>query len=317
MITNRALVLNYFKENENGLIDGGMTIDSGISGTEILIVGGTHGDEPGGVNAIVDFHKYLIKNSKKLKSGKVHFLLGNPNAYALDCRYIDYDLNRVFDNTSLDNYESRRAMEILKFLDLNNGIVAVLDFHSVSVGDLQMIVYDIEHEKSSLLAFSLSPVAVHLAYHSKHIKGLLIGKCQDKGMMSFAVECGNHDDRNSSDVAYSHIKRSLFYFEIMDEDRSDNKSNDGINDDDIDNRVDTEFKNRKEFTRYETIASVIPGPNFKYSKKFVTGDYLKKGELIGKSDNGEHRSPEDCYFVLPSKNVRLDDCDVGFLCTKS
>ncbi len=58
----------------------------------------------------------------------LEFILGNPQAFAANKRFIDRDLNASFE-TGGDSYEERRATEILGEVDTGN---FVIDFHTTS-----------------------------------------------------------------------------------------------------------------------------------------------------------------------------------------
>ena len=107
----------------------------------MVIVGGTHGNEPGGVKAIVELHRSLNCGQVMLKRGKISFLLGNPKAFEKDVRYIDSDLNRHFNKLDPSKVEGERALEIKSFFANHDDINALLDLHSLSIGDIKLLVY--------------------------------------------------------------------------------------------------------------------------------------------------------------------------------
>jgi succinylglutamate desuccinylase len=74
----------------------------------------------GGVKAIVELHRAFGSGKVSLNQGKISFLLGNPNAYEKDIRYIDYDLNRHFNKRESSSVEGQRAREIKRFLKARN-----------------------------------------------------------------------------------------------------------------------------------------------------------------------------------------------------
>ena len=102
-----------------------MSISSPNPGPHVVIVGGTHGNEPGGVKAIVELHRAFESGKVSLNQGKISFLLGNPNAYEKDVRYIDHDLNRHFIRRYASTVEDKRVLEIKRFLNDNNDIMSV------------------------------------------------------------------------------------------------------------------------------------------------------------------------------------------------
>ena len=71
--------------------------------------------------------------------GRIISLIGNPDAYEIRKRFIDSDLNRVFDKRSdIENREIKRAQEIKKFFD-GIKIDYIFDIHSTSTRSDPMI----------------------------------------------------------------------------------------------------------------------------------------------------------------------------------
>ena len=96
----------------------------------VAIVGGTHGNELTGVYVVKKFAQFpqLIHRS----SFECVTLLANPQAIAVNRRYVDRDLNRSFNNEDLVNpdlagYEATRAKEIATQL---TDIDLIIDLHS-------------------------------------------------------------------------------------------------------------------------------------------------------------------------------------------
>lgn len=133
--------LTYFKRNASGTIPFCLQVSSPNSGDHVAIVGGTHGNEPAGVKAIVALHRAFRNGDIALNRGKISFLLGNPEACKKGLRYIDDDLNRVFIRQNSSTLEGKRAVEIEAFFDDNDDISALLDLHSVSIGEFKLLVY--------------------------------------------------------------------------------------------------------------------------------------------------------------------------------
>ena len=82
---------------------------------EVIIVGGTHGNEYTGI-CLLDCLKQR-NYFKSFSSLNVKTFFANPKAYENDVRFIDVDLNRCFTESDLNNssicgYEAQRAKEI-------------------------------------------------------------------------------------------------------------------------------------------------------------------------------------------------------------
>lgn len=77
---------------------------------KIALIGGTHGNEPIGLEVM----RLFSQSTKKYKNSFSCFW-GNPKAYELKKRYVDFDLNRAFGpNNSGLGYEKKRAEELKK-----------------------------------------------------------------------------------------------------------------------------------------------------------------------------------------------------------
>lgn len=80
---------------------------------KIALVGGTHGNEPVGLEVM-----NLFKNSTKRYRNDYSCFWGNPKAYELQKRYVDTDLNRAFGKRAIrKGYEEIRANELQKEIE--------------------------------------------------------------------------------------------------------------------------------------------------------------------------------------------------------
>ncbi|MWV38750.1 succinylglutamate desuccinylase [Natrialba sp. INN-245] len=78
---------------------------------EIVVVGGIHGDETGGVRAV----RRLREADLDLKRG-VAFVVANPAAVNVGERYLDSDLNRAFPGNPAGDREERLAAHLRKLV---------------------------------------------------------------------------------------------------------------------------------------------------------------------------------------------------------
>ncbi|GIW68255.1 MAG: hypothetical protein KatS3mg099_203 [Candidatus Parcubacteria bacterium] len=125
-------------------------ISSRKQGPRVLVVGGMHGNEPVGVRWFEAFQEKLKRGELTLTRGEVHFLLGNPDAFQEGVRHKGFDLNRAFRSSVLAqsppaSTDVARAQEIVRLLE-GKQYDAVVDFHSVSRGDVAMVVARVERD---------------------------------------------------------------------------------------------------------------------------------------------------------------------------
>lgn len=292
--------LNYFQDHANGPMSHCIAAAAPVPGPHVVVVGGTHGNEPGGVAAAVAFHRLLHSGQVVLARGRVSFMLGNPQAYARRLRFVERNLNRAFSEPDPHSLEGRRAGEIQHFFRLQSSVAAVLDLHSVSVGDCKLVVYSATDDRSAALAAAVSPIDLHLAYFDEHMPGTLIRGGAPHGIPGLMVECGNHADARGSEVAGRHIRRLLAYFGLIEAaDLAPLKQPDVV-------------------VRYDTIQPIVPRRGFSFRVKALrTGTRLAKGEVFAGDRTGDHVAPEDCYIAVPARFPDPDDTDAGFLCRRT
>ena len=83
---------------------------------KVLVFGGTHGNEWTGVWLVEKYAEYF---RKKYPSLDLEFILANPEAYKINKRFKDEDLNRAFQFIDQDrpgSYEHHRAKEIREMI---------------------------------------------------------------------------------------------------------------------------------------------------------------------------------------------------------
>ncbi|MDP2630707.1 MAG: succinylglutamate desuccinylase/aspartoacylase family protein [Candidatus Uhrbacteria bacterium] len=293
--------LEYFSQHVNTSLAFSMVLRGAQPGPHIVIVGGTHGTEPVGINASVVLHRYFTDHQEALLRGKITFILGNPQAYKENVRFIDENLNRAFHENTSDTVEGKRAQEIQSHLK-HTIVTALLDLHSVSVGEFQMAAY-VKGEKNERFALQISPLPLHFIFTERDLPGSLIGDASRYGSDALAVECGNHNSSHAINVALHHIHAVLQLFNMIQSDTFPSYA-----------PID---KTSSPATIYETITPIKPHAGFHFFDSNVsTGTFAAKVAVFAIDDEMKHTAPQDCYIVMPDKNPKPGDFDAGFLCTK-
>lgn len=297
-------ILEFFKSYQEDIL-GHLVVRSKVANSpKILIVGGTHGDEHCGVQAVYDWFQ-LLSQENLLSAGEIHFLLGNPAAFLKSTRYVDYDLNRSFLSRGRQGtYEKKRAEEILDFLKHHKEFDCVLDIHSVSQGNSQIVVYNRDQHDVQDFVSNITEIGVHFSYTTNHLLGLFLDNCRDYSPVNFAIECGQHKDQNAVKVASYHIYQILRRFKMI----SPLETFD---------HLDGLIQKRKAVEVFETIESIIPEDGFRFLLNFdQTATFITQGTPYAESSQKTYKAPIDCYILMPSLNPRSSDHDAGFLCQK-
>jgi aspartoacylase len=119
---------------------------------KVIIFGGTHGNEWTGIVLVKKFAQLLKEEFPELD---LHFIEANPEAYRLNRRYKDEDLNRAFQFLSEqkeNSYEHQRAKELKKLIDSAPCFVIDLHTTTANMGNTVIMAHD-------------RPVNFHVASH--------------------------------------------------------------------------------------------------------------------------------------------------------
>ncbi|MCC5942177.1 MAG: succinylglutamate desuccinylase/aspartoacylase family protein [Balneolaceae bacterium] len=190
-------------------------------GPVLVLLVGIHGNEPAGVEAV----KRIAKKSANFEGrfyGSVYAIAGNLKALEQGVRYIDTDLNRLWElfNTSRDYSLKNGAVkpvEYLESLEIKRVIEAIINRHADQLDDF--VFADLHTTSSQSCAFILLndtlsnrelarkfPVPQILGIE-ENIQGTLLSYINNLGFRALGFEAGAHDDEISIErsVAFLHL----------------------------------------------------------------------------------------------------------------
>lgn len=116
----------------------------------VIIFGGTHGNEWTGIYVISKYQEQLKAEFPDLN---LNFVFANPEAYKLNRRFKDEDLNRAFQFLHEDrknSYEHERAKEIKKLISHQK--VFVIDLHTTTSNMGNTLIISHENKKNLTIA---------------------------------------------------------------------------------------------------------------------------------------------------------------------
>ena len=187
--------------------------ESRVEGSNLLVFGGIHGDEPCGVYAIERFMQEYQLGKWQLKNGSITFAYGNLEALGVKKRYVDYNMNRMFglSEVGLESVEYERVRMLETLFD---GKDAFLDLHSASsqAPDFMMaekIAFD--------LACSLGPSFVVSGWEKfADVGGDTECFANGLGIPGMTYEAGQNDDPVALQNAYEVLLRFLSVNGVID-----------------------------------------------------------------------------------------------------
>jgi succinylglutamate desuccinylase len=115
----------------------------------VIIIGGTHGNEWTGITILQNYQDFLKNKFPELK---IEFIFANPEAYKIEKRFKDEDLNRAcqFLNENRSSYEHKRAIEIQKIIQEEPCIV--IDLHTTTSNMGNTLIISNENAENLTLA---------------------------------------------------------------------------------------------------------------------------------------------------------------------
>lgn len=169
-------------------------VEAPAGGATLVGIGGIHGNEPAGVRALETVLSELGRPGGGLARGRFIALAGNRPALDAGVRYIDRDLNRIWNaGDGCDDVEGVERGELLALLDgyrrSSAGLPYLVDLHTTS-GSAPPFVVVAEGRKSRDFARAL-PAPLVLALSSQ-IPGTLVEYLAGEGWTGLGFESGSH-----------------------------------------------------------------------------------------------------------------------------
>ena len=165
-------------------------------GPLLLCVGGLHGNESAGVEALEDVVAQLEDRVDQLRGDFVAFR-GNVRALAAGRRFHAFDLNRAWTSEPIER-DGEEALEVAEIRSLMNRVLAerrgslfTLDLHTTSGdGGAFTTVGDSLDNREFAQAI---PVPLVLGLEEL-VEGTLVGRLSEMGFTTAVFECGQHGE---------------------------------------------------------------------------------------------------------------------------
>lgn len=170
-------------------------IESNQPGPTVVILGGVHGNETCGVEALKELQNI------KIEKGKLILIYGNPKAIERNVRYVEQNLNRMFcDEEKLTSelkasYEYQRSRVILPYLQLAD---YALDLHASFTPDSEPFIIC---ESNALPLVQYLPQNRVCYGFTRLEPGGTDGYMNEKGKVGVCIECGYLNDPRSTQSA--------------------------------------------------------------------------------------------------------------------
>ncbi|MCA8956975.1 MAG: succinylglutamate desuccinylase/aspartoacylase family protein [Planctomycetes bacterium] len=283
--------------------------DTGIPGPTLVALGGIHGNEPAGVDALLRVLDRMRSQSMPLR-GRLVALAGNLEALGRGQRYVDRDLNRAWlwsnveqllmRDPALDCAEDREQRELVEVLgeveQAATGPMVFLDLHtSSSDGPSFTCISDTLANRRVAMAI---PVPLILGLE-ECIDGAVMEYFNRRGMVAVAVEGGRHDAVGTVDNLEAAVWLALHASGMTapaDEDLARWRATLA--------RAAQGLPPVVEVTHRQNI---VRGERFVMEPGFQSFDCVARGQLLARSNGEAVTAAAPCRLILPLYQGQGDD----------
>jgi predicted deacylase len=294
-----APVISQYRHGNTG-IDYVSRFDSGRPGPHVMVQALTHGNELCGAIAL----DFLLSQGLRPLAGTLTLAFANVAAFERwnpqdpdASRFVDEDLNRVWSDEALDS--TRDSIELRRARDLRRTIDSVdylLDIHSMSQACEPIMVCGTAGrggEKSAMFARQLGVPRV-LLIDKGHPAGLRVIErggfgAPESPRTAILIECGQHWERSSVDVAIDTTLRFLMVTGTIDSVFATP-------------RLRGQISSRQVTVRV-THTVIAKSPSFRFAKDFDGLHVISNaGEPIAYDDDATVTAPYDnTVLVMPAR----------------
>ncbi len=281
------------------------TFDSGRAGPHVMLSAIVHGNELCGA-IVLD---WLLREEIRPRLGQLTFAFMNVAAFARfdaqrpsESRFVDEDFNRLWSGATLDSErgssEWRRAREVRPLVDT---VDVLFDIHSMQQGEIPLALCG-PLDKGRRLALTLGSPQ-HVIADAGHTAGK---RMRDYGAFtdprsaknSLLVECGQHWQSNTVDVAKDLCVRFLRQHDMLDPDF-------------VQAHLQPQFNTTQKVIEV-TGPVTIKTDKFRFTQNYQGLDVVAKANtVIGYDGDEAIRTPyDDCVLIMPSLRKRQGESAV-------
>ncbi len=294
-------------------------------GPLLIAVGGMHGNEPAGVQAIDLIFKMLeaepITNPLFNFKGRMIGLRGNLRALQAGKRFITKDLNRQWTPANVERVKKTHAQNLdSEDLEMKE-IIEVIDQHISDYDPEKIVLIDLHTTTTTGGIFTIctdDPESIRIAIelHAPVIKGMLYGiegttlhyfnnENFLRETVSVSFESGQHDDALSVNRAIAALINCMRTIGCVEAGHVENRH---------DSLLIEYSKGLPQVAQLVVTKRIKPEDEFRMMPNFRNFQKVKKGELLATDKSGEIYAPEDALILMPLYQQQGDD---GFFLVKT
>ena len=255
----------------------------------VSIIGSLHGDEKIGSLVLKELEHTL---NTTCIFGEIYLILGNPQAYKNDTRFVDEDLNRLFGHhfSNLEkipekqrSIEQQRALELSPILKQSDFL---LDIHSTTKPSVPFVYCEDtkQHMKLANLLETEYIVSAASDFRPNSLTSSTDNFVDRHGGIGLTYETGWHRDLFRVDTVVEKTKLFLQAFGSCQFDMSY-----------------TETVSPKHLIVYEAIIPTTE--SFMFHGDYSNFHFFHEGGLIAREDKTDIIAQQDSFLIFPKKKI--------------
>lgn len=282
----------------------------GSDGPLLLCIGGLHGNEPAGVEALRRVHRRLADARPPFR-GQLVALAGNLTALSRGSRFVDEDLNRVWTldriaaleeavredaptPAALDTVEGEQQRQLLRAVrgvlgTADREEVCCLDLHTTSSRSVPFLTLSDSLRNRSLAMNFPVPIVLGL---EEEVEGTLLDFLDHLEVAGVGIEGGHHEDPTSVD----HLERAVWIalVSLGMVELADVPEHDGLR-----RRLRQAAVGIPSLFEVRYRHALREGDAFRMEPGYENFRPVDAGERVGRDRRGEIRVPEPGRIFLP------------------
>lgn len=276
-------------------------LGSSAEGPTLICLGSVHGNEPAGTIGLERVVAEL-RRSGVVPRGELLALTGNRQALARGVRWVDEDLNRIWLRDTVEELRfaelasgseaaelQELEIEIRQAIERAQNEIWILDLHTTSGEGPPFGVLDDTLPNREFAAIFGIPFVVGL---EEELDGTVLSYYVAKGLRTFGLECGQHDDAASADRAEAAIWMALVGIGLLPED--------GVPD--LAGSRELLHRGTRQLPRVVEIRyrhAVEPRDEFRMLPGFLSFQRVAEGTLLARDRRGDVRAVHGGRLLMP------------------
>ncbi len=299
-----------WSENRNPHVVGSWGVPG--RGPTLVVIGGVHGNEPGGVVALTRLLGELKRSDRKPR-GQLIGLRGNCQALGSGVRWVVRDLNRLWTTEQVDWVRSQpdpeqlegESREQLRLLQIIEPLVStaggdrcyLLDLHTTSSPSAPFSIVDNQPSGQSLGA--LFPVTMVFGLQDE-IDGTLVSHFDSRGIPGLGFEGGRHGSKEAVRCHLAILRLAIVFTGILSEEdcpRFEQSMQ----------MLEHSCRDLPSAHQVRYRHPVQPGDEFRMEPGLTNFQSIQENQLLAHDRTGEILSPRPGRIFMPLYQAQGDD----------